>query len=180
MAITKFDQFDFLIDIVPRDEIKQNKPREETTGRPVGNPDQVSNFNYPSGYLNCATFVPLLLFQGHSHNRWSLIFLLPGSLLFTIGSASSTTTAAHQHSNKLKPHYKCYNYSTYTKYHTDCSTAGSNYAGEPIGTGAFFTYKIFITEIILIFPEQFRYCNHHNGCPSDYTKPHITAAVCER
>lgn len=41
MAITKFDQFDFLIDIVPRDDIKQNKPREEVT-KTTTNPDQVS------------------------------------------------------------------------------------------------------------------------------------------
>lgn len=41
MAITKFDQFDFLIDIVPRDDIKQNKPKEETTNRSVVNPDQI-------------------------------------------------------------------------------------------------------------------------------------------
>ncbi|KAF5282523.1 hypothetical protein FQA39_LY04930 [Lamprigera yunnana] len=41
MAITKFDQFDFLIDIVPRDDIKPNKPRDDGTGRPVANSDQV-------------------------------------------------------------------------------------------------------------------------------------------
>lgn len=41
MAITKFDQFDFLIDIVPRDDIKPNKPREDASGRTTGNPDQV-------------------------------------------------------------------------------------------------------------------------------------------
>lgn len=40
MAITKFDQFDFLIDIVPRDDIKQ-KPKEETGGRSTINSDQV-------------------------------------------------------------------------------------------------------------------------------------------
>ncbi|CAH1110756.1 unnamed protein product [Psylliodes chrysocephalus] len=39
MAITKYDQFDFLIDIVPRDDIKPNKVREET--RVGTNPDQV-------------------------------------------------------------------------------------------------------------------------------------------
>lgn len=39
MAITKFDQFDFLIDIVPRDDIKPK--REEGTQRTSGNPDQV-------------------------------------------------------------------------------------------------------------------------------------------
>lgn len=41
MAITKFDQFDFLIDIVPRDDIKQSKPKEENTSRTVVNPDQI-------------------------------------------------------------------------------------------------------------------------------------------
>ncbi|KAB0803812.1 hypothetical protein PPYR_00782 [Photinus pyralis] len=40
MAITKFDQFDFLIDIVPRDDIKPNKPRDES-GRPAVNSEQV-------------------------------------------------------------------------------------------------------------------------------------------
>lgn len=29
MAITKYDQFDFLIDIVPRDELKPAKSRED-------------------------------------------------------------------------------------------------------------------------------------------------------
>lgn len=39
MAITKFDQFDFLIDIVPRDDIKPNKPKEEGVARAVVNPE---------------------------------------------------------------------------------------------------------------------------------------------
>lgn len=39
MAITKFDQFDFLIDIVPRDDIKPK--REDGTQRTASNPDQV-------------------------------------------------------------------------------------------------------------------------------------------
>lgn len=42
MAITKYDQFDFLIDIVPRDDIKPNKIREDGT-RTTANPDQVNN-----------------------------------------------------------------------------------------------------------------------------------------
>lgn len=46
MAITKFDQFDFLIDIVPRDDIKPAK-REDGTTRTSGNPDQV-NFSVVS------------------------------------------------------------------------------------------------------------------------------------
>ena len=32
MAITKYDQFDFLIDIVPRDDIKPPKPRDAEVG----------------------------------------------------------------------------------------------------------------------------------------------------
>ena len=39
MAITKYDQFDFLIDIVPRDDIKPTTKREESSVRMV--PDQV-------------------------------------------------------------------------------------------------------------------------------------------
>lgn len=41
MAITKYDQFDFLIDIVPRDEIKPTRIKEETGVRTSMNPDQV-------------------------------------------------------------------------------------------------------------------------------------------
>ncbi|KAJ8925348.1 hypothetical protein NQ315_009178 [Exocentrus adspersus] len=41
MAITKYDQFDFLIDIVPRDDIKPTKAREEGAQRSGSNPDQV-------------------------------------------------------------------------------------------------------------------------------------------
>merc|ERR1712107_951548 len=42
MAITKYDQFDFLIDIVPRDDIKPTTEREESSVRMV--PDQVSYY----------------------------------------------------------------------------------------------------------------------------------------
>ena len=41
MAITKYDQFDFLIDIVPRDELKQSKAQTENTVRTSMNSDQV-------------------------------------------------------------------------------------------------------------------------------------------
>lgn len=41
MAITKYDQFDFLIDIVPRDELKQSKAQTESTVRTSMNSDQV-------------------------------------------------------------------------------------------------------------------------------------------
>ncbi|XP_031843444.1 nuclear factor Y-box C isoform X1 [Nomia melanderi] len=41
MAITKYDQFDFLIDIVPRDELKQSKAQSESTVRTSMNSDQV-------------------------------------------------------------------------------------------------------------------------------------------
>ena len=42
MAITKYDQFDFLIDIVPRDDIKPATKREESSVRMA--PDQVSYY----------------------------------------------------------------------------------------------------------------------------------------
>ncbi|KAJ8973520.1 hypothetical protein NQ317_014245 [Molorchus minor] len=41
MAITKYDQFDFLIDIVPRDDLKPNRVKDEGTPRTGSNPDQV-------------------------------------------------------------------------------------------------------------------------------------------
>lgn len=42
MAISKYDQFDFLIDIVPRDDMKPAKPRDETNR--AGGSDQVYYF----------------------------------------------------------------------------------------------------------------------------------------
>lgn len=42
MAITKFDQFDFLIDIVPREEIKPQ--RKESPAKPMVNNDQVQYY----------------------------------------------------------------------------------------------------------------------------------------
>ncbi|XP_075233783.1 nuclear factor Y-box C [Lycorma delicatula] len=41
MAITKYDQFDFLIDIVPRDEVKPPSSRGSSDSRTSMNPDQV-------------------------------------------------------------------------------------------------------------------------------------------
>uniref|UniRef100_A0A1B6FVL2 Nuclear transcription factor Y subunit gamma n=1 Tax=Cuerna arida TaxID=1464854 RepID=A0A1B6FVL2_9HEMI len=41
MAISKYDQFDFLIDIVPRDEIKTSSHRGSSEARTPINPDQV-------------------------------------------------------------------------------------------------------------------------------------------
>lgn len=43
MAITKYDQFDFLIDIVPRDDIKPAKRADETV-RTSMNADQVQYY----------------------------------------------------------------------------------------------------------------------------------------
>lgn len=43
MAITKYDQFDFLIDIVPREELKPTKRQEETVRAQV-HPDQVQYY----------------------------------------------------------------------------------------------------------------------------------------
>lgn len=42
MAITKYDQFDFLIDIVPRDELKPTKSRDDSARAGVPT-DQVSH-----------------------------------------------------------------------------------------------------------------------------------------
>merc|ERR1719436_186567 len=42
MAITKYDQFDFLIDIVPRDDIKPSTAKEDSSVRMA--PDQVSYY----------------------------------------------------------------------------------------------------------------------------------------
>merc|ERR1719166_283191 len=43
MAITKYDQFDFLIDIVPRDDIKPSTARKEDSSVRMA-PDQVSYY----------------------------------------------------------------------------------------------------------------------------------------
>lgn len=46
MAITKYDQFDFLIDIVPREEIKPSTTtKSELTKGTAVNSDQVNNLN---------------------------------------------------------------------------------------------------------------------------------------
>ncbi|XP_058801606.1 nuclear transcription factor Y subunit gamma-like isoform X3 [Phymastichus coffea] len=44
MAVTKYDQFDFLIDIVPRDELKQSKAQSDSTVRTSMNSDQVQYY----------------------------------------------------------------------------------------------------------------------------------------
>ncbi|KAK7100827.1 nuclear transcription factor Y subunit gamma-like [Littorina saxatilis] len=44
MAISKFDQFDFLIDIVPRDELKPAKRQEETVRASSSLPDQIQYY----------------------------------------------------------------------------------------------------------------------------------------
>ena len=44
MAITKYDQFDFLIDIVPREEVKPTRMKEEGRAGLTGLPtDQVGS-----------------------------------------------------------------------------------------------------------------------------------------
>lgn len=48
MAITKYDQFDFLIDIVPRDELKQSKAQSDNSVRTSMNSDQIQTINIGS------------------------------------------------------------------------------------------------------------------------------------
>ncbi|XP_053975004.1 nuclear transcription factor Y subunit gamma-like isoform X2 [Hylaeus anthracinus] len=50
MAITKYDQFDFLIDIVPRDELKQSKAQTESTPIQIVQPStgQIQTINIGS------------------------------------------------------------------------------------------------------------------------------------
>lgn len=61
MAITKYDQFDFLIDIVPRDEIKPTRIKEEGVVRTSMNPDQVRILNFDvyieNFNFNCFRFI---------------------------------------------------------------------------------------------------------------------------
>lgn len=51
MAITKYDQFDFLIDIVPRDELKPPKRQEEPLRTTTMHPDQVKLILYICGNI---------------------------------------------------------------------------------------------------------------------------------
>lgn len=44
MAITKYDQFDFLIDIVPREELKPPKRQEDNVRATAMHPDQVQYY----------------------------------------------------------------------------------------------------------------------------------------
>lgn len=62
MAISKYDQFDFLIDIVPRDELKPQKTREESSSRPASSiPDQASLLlNFYLHWKTCS-FEPWLI-----------------------------------------------------------------------------------------------------------------------
>ena len=77
MAITKFDQFDFLIDIVPRDELKPPKrqvswERERRRGKPncqeaasrvhvrgAGADTGMSTNGWPENTLPCLEMAPL-------------------------------------------------------------------------------------------------------------------------
>lgn len=49
MAISKYDQFDFLIDIVPRDEIKPKKETETTKTSTTTSSEPISYFSQISG-----------------------------------------------------------------------------------------------------------------------------------
>lgn len=57
MAITKYDQFDFLIDIVPRDDIKTTKVRDDTR---TSSSDQVHNLHFVFVLINLTLQFPFL------------------------------------------------------------------------------------------------------------------------
>lgn len=77
MAITKYDQFDFLIDIVPRDEIKPPSNRSSSETRTPVNPDQVNN-----AYL----LMPILILKKQAiimlKNELEVLLVLQGCNVF--------------------------------------------------------------------------------------------------
>ena len=74
MAITKFDQFDFLIDIVPRDDIKPATRKDDSSVRMA--PDQVRSFDFYKDDDYC--------------------FSVPGQLLLPVGSTASAVSTEQQ------------------------------------------------------------------------------------
>lgn len=90
MAITKFDQFDFLIDIVPREEIKPQ--RKESIPKPVSNCDQVQ-YDF---YLQLAQQHQKILNNGEasntSTNNVTAINALPATVNAPIQNTTIPTT----------------------------------------------------------------------------------------
>ena len=78
MAITKFDQFDFLIDIVPRDDIKPATRKDDSSVRMA--PDQVRSFD----------------FRFDNDDNDDYCFSVPGQLLLPTGSATSAVSSEQQ------------------------------------------------------------------------------------
>ena len=76
MAITKFDQFDFLIDIVPRDDIKPATRKDDSSVRMA--PDQVRSFDFDND------------------DDDDYCFSVPGQLLLPVGSTASAVSTEQQ------------------------------------------------------------------------------------
>merc|ERR1711902_134114 len=75
MAITKFDQFDFLIDIVPRDDIKPAARKDDSSVRMA--PDQVSYY--------------FQLSQQHQQQQW-----WPTTTVHTTADTGTTASCAER------------------------------------------------------------------------------------
>ncbi|XP_049939559.1 nuclear transcription factor Y subunit gamma-like isoform X2 [Schistocerca serialis cubense] len=110
MAITKYDQFDFLIDIVPRDELKPNKSRDDGAVRTTSmNPDQVHYYFQLAQQHQAA--LQQTNQQTGSANQATIQIVQPGQVqtvaipnaaveqVTQVGtnSATTTTVAAQQH-----------------------------------------------------------------------------------
>ena len=77
MAITKFDQFDFLIDIVPGDDIKPATRKDDSSVRMA--PDQVRSFD-----------------SDNDDDDDYYCFSVPGQLLLPVGSATPAVSTEQQ------------------------------------------------------------------------------------
>ncbi|KAF4522491.1 hypothetical protein B566_EDAN002576, partial [Ephemera danica] len=100
MAITKYDQFDFLIDIVPRDEIKPAKRSEDSGSRTTSmNPDQVHYyFQLAQQHQQALQQAAQITSTGQQTTQTQSIQVVqaPGQQMQTINVVPSTSTASTQ------------------------------------------------------------------------------------
>lgn len=86
MAINKFDQFDFLIDIVPRDELKPPKRQEEGVRTTAMHPDQVQYYFQLAQQHQAALQQQSPQQQGATQIQ----ILQPGGQVQTVGTTPAT------------------------------------------------------------------------------------------